>query len=155
MVWARARHGSLSASQRTRIRIPFPQLWAKVPVQAIRAILTAQADSVRGVSQRRGADRERRLMDRLRAQGWWCVRAAGSHGCADIAALKAGERPLLIQVKSDVRSAFNNFPPAERAELVATAAQTGADAWLVWWPPRRDPEWIEPERWPKPRKPIS
>jgi hypothetical protein len=35
-----------------------------------------------------GRAREYRIMKRLEAQGWWCVRSAGSKGVVDIVAFK-------------------------------------------------------------------
>ena len=35
-----------------------------------------------------GARRERRIMKKLEAEGWFCIRSAGSHGPIDIIAIK-------------------------------------------------------------------
>jgi len=44
-----------------------------------------------------GAAREYRIMKKLEAEGWFCIRSAGSHGPIDIIALK---RNLLLDVLS-------------------------------------------------------
>jgi Holliday junction resolvase len=102
----------------------------------------AKADS------RRGIQRERDLVNRLREAGWFAMRAPASLGVADVVALKEGERPRLIEVKSTSRSAFAGFPPADRAELLEAAALSGADPWLCYWPKHGQPEWIGPDEWP-------
>jgi hypothetical protein len=91
----------------------------------------------------RGITRERALKAVLESQDHFVVRAAGSLGNADLVALKAGKRPMLIEVKSDAHRPYTHFGPARRAELRLAAELAGADAWLVWWPPRRDPVWIQ------------
>jgi Holliday junction resolvase len=101
------------------------------------------------MSTARGSKREHALGDRLEADGWFVVRSAGSHGPVDLTCLKAGERPMLLQVKSDKGNAYAHFPPRERDELRRVGKQTDADIWLVWWPPdRKPPRWIAPEFWP-------
>ena len=116
---------------------------------------------------RRGTDRERKVREQLEAEGWVVARAAGSRGCADLMAVRrVGTRLLvhsepahepvvqvrLVQVKSDERNPFDHFGPYERAELLATAQQAGAEPWLVWWPPdRKGPRWIAPGEWPQVR----
>ena len=52
----------------------------------------------------------------LEADGYWCIRAAGSKGKVDIVAVKDGQ-VLMVQVKRDGRC-----PPAERAEVARIAA---------------------------------
>ena len=100
----------------------------------------------------RGITRERALKRVLESQDWFVVRAAGSLGDADLVALKAGRRPRLIEVKSDARNPYTHFGPARRAELKLAADIAGAEAWLVWWPPRRDPVWIGSAEWPEGRR---
>lgn len=96
----------------------------------------------------RGHDRERAVREIYRTRGWWVVRAAGSLGDVDVLALKDGERPLMIEVKSNKGNPFMHFRPKDRAELRAAAAVAGADALLCHWPPYRDPAWLKPEEWP-------
>lgn len=100
----------------------------------------------------RGVARERAVRRLLEDDGWWTARAAGSLGDADVIALKAGARPRLVEVKSTSRSAFADFGPADRAELIAAAERAGAEAWLCYWPPRSSPTWIAPEHWPTGRR---
>lgn len=102
----------------------------------------AKADS------RRGIQRERDLVNMLRDQDYFAMRAPASLGCADVVALRDGDRPMLIEVKSTSRSAFAGFPPADRAELLFMATLAGSVAWLVHWPKWSEPNWISPEFWP-------
>lgn len=97
---------------------------------------------------RRGIQRERDLVNLLRGEDWFALRAPASLGCADVVALKDGHRPLMVEMKSTTRSPFSGFPPADRAELLFMAALAGAEAWLVHWPKRSEPLWISPEHWP-------
>ena len=110
----------------------------------------------------RGAAREHQVKRLLESEGWAVTRGAGSHGCADLWAAQSEDlgiydehdKPLpgtwlrLIQVKTDKRSPYNNFSPAERRELASLAAQTGGVAELCWWPARRDPVWLTESDWP-------
>ena len=99
----------------------------------------------------RGTQRERAVRLRLEEDDWLVVRAAGSLGVVDLVALKAGHRPRLIEVKSDVKGPYDNFRPADRADLLQRAEWAGGDAWLVWWPPRGQMRWIPPSEWPRER----
>ncbi len=72
-----------------------------------------------------GASAERDLIKLLTTRGWRCIRTAGSHGEADVAAARSGVR-FLIQVKrshlsenqckdliidlSDVAMAWEGYP---------------------------------------------
>lgn len=96
----------------------------------------------------RGHDRERAVRDWLRDRDWLVVRAAGSLGVADLIALKQGERPWLVEVKSDAESPYENFRPADRERLRTAAKMSGAEAWLAWWPPRGTLKWISEAEWP-------
>ena len=97
---------------------------------------------------RRGIQRERALVDLLCQNDFFALRAPASLGVADVIALKDGRRPMMLEVKSTSRSAFAGFPPADRAELLFMATLAGAEAWLVYWPKRADPQWISPAHWP-------
>jgi Holliday junction resolvase len=99
----------------------------------------------------RGHDRERAVRQLLRDEGWWAARPAGSLGDADVIGLRAGFPPRLVEVKSTAGGPYERFSPQDRADLIAAARQAGAEAWLVWWPPRAKPTWIHEADWPEPR----
>jgi Holliday junction resolvase len=101
------------------------------------------------MSSRRGINRERQLKALLEGDDWFVTRAAGSLGDADLVALKVGKRPMLIEVKSTASGPFHSFGPKDRADLRFAAEVAGAEAWLVWWPARRDPVWIAAHNWPE------
>lgn len=100
----------------------------------------------------RGIHRERQVRRLLESRGYWTSRAAGSFGDADVIAIRARERGgsevLLIEVKSDIAGPFAHFGPAARAELISAALKTGARPTLVWWPPYKQPRFIELSEWP-------
>lgn len=96
----------------------------------------------------RGHSRERAVKALLEEQGWFVTRAAGSLGDADLVALKAGRVPRLIEVKSTAGGRWERFGPKARADLLFAAGVAGAEAWLVWWPPRGKPEWVASSSWP-------
>lgn len=96
----------------------------------------------------RGHQRERAVKLLLEDDDWFVVRAAGSLGDADLVALKDGHRPRLIEVKSSAKGPYEHFWPADRARLLFAAELAGADAYLVWWPPRGKPTWILSDAWP-------
>jgi Holliday junction resolvase len=98
--------------------------------------------------QRRGIQRERDLAAQLGEDGWWVARAAGSKGEADLVCLKAGRRPMMLEVKSTTAGPFAGFGPEKRAALIRAAAQSGARPFLVWWPKHRKPAWLAPTEWP-------
>jgi Holliday junction resolvase len=100
----------------------------------------------------RGSSRERKLLIKLVADGWVVYRSAGSHKPADLIALRHDAKPRLIQVKGSRAGAFHDFPPAERKALIEQAFRAGAEAWLVWWPPRGEMRWIAPDAWPQGRE---
>jgi Holliday junction resolvase len=97
-----------------------------------------------------GPARERALANLLRADGWVVKGTGDAHGATDLVCLKRGETPKLVQVKANRKGGpYMNFRKAERAELQAEAEQAGAECWLVYWPPdRQPPRWIGPELWP-------
>lgn len=76
------------------------------------------------------------------------MRAPASLGVADVVALKAGERPRMIEVKSTRRGMYHSFGPADREALSEVAAAADADAYLVWWPPHSKPQWVPESDWP-------
>lgn len=97
----------------------------------------------------RGHDRERAVRKRLEEEGWWVTRAAGSLGDADIVALRAGQKPRLIEVKSTAAGPFHSFGPSDRSELVLAALKAGAKAELAYWPPYGELRFIPPSDWPQ------
>lgn len=102
----------------------------------------AKADSQRGIQ------RERDLVNRLKEEGWFAMRAPASLGVADVVALKAGEQPMMIEVKSTTAGKYASFGPEDREALSEVAAAADARAFLVWWPKRKQPEWIPEDDWP-------
>ena len=70
-----------------------------------------------------GAAFERTVMGDLMADGWVCVRSAGSHSAADLVAMRAGWDPLMVQVK-----ASGDISPAEWDYLWRAAQAAGATA---------------------------
>src|SRR4051812_27241097 len=96
----------------------------------------------------RGHDRERAVVHLLRDDDWIAFRAPASLGVADIIALKAGERPMLCEVKSTHRGPYHGFGPADRQKLRLAGEMAGASVFLVWWPPRGKAVWLAPDVWP-------
>jgi len=97
----------------------------------------------------RGHQRERAVKLHLQERDWWVSRAAGSLGDADLVALKAGKRPMLIEVKSTAGGPYERFGPADRARLLFAADLADADAVLAWWPPRGKLRFIPAKEWPR------
>lgn len=97
----------------------------------------------------RGSQRERAVRLYLEDRDYAVIRAAGSLGCADLVALKAGSATLVIEVKSTHRGPFHSFGPADRADLLAYAERAGATAVLAWWAPHGKLTWLYAEDWPK------
>lgn len=95
-----------------------------------------------------GTQRERAVRNHLRDQDWLAFRAPASLGVADVIAMRAGNRPRLIEVKSTAQGPYEHFGPADRAKLAAAAELAGADAYLAWWPPRGQLRWIPATEWP-------
>lgn len=102
----------------------------------------AKADSKRGIQ------RERALVNRLRSEDYFALRAPASLGCADVVALKDGQRPKLIECKSTKAGPYAGFGPADRKALSFMARLAGADAWLYWHPKNGKPHWIAESEWP-------
>ena len=75
----------------------------------------------------RGDYLERQTRDALAAYGWLIVRSGGSLGAADLVALRAQKRPLLIQCKILGKGrTFPRLDPDERLALWQAAEQSGA-----------------------------
>ena len=103
--------------------------------------------STKGASAR-GRRREKELQKRLEAQGYFVVKAGGSLGDADLVVMKAGEKPRLVEVKSTAAGPFHSFGPQERLDLKEAAKRAGAEPFLCFWPPRKEPKWIGWTSWP-------
>lgn len=94
---------------------------------------------------RRGAVFERDVAKRLVGDGYWVVRAAGSHGKADLVAIKiASLDPLrchavLVQCKL---TGPGGVPPAEWNELWAVSVRIGAIAVVAHKPARGKVEYL-------------
>jgi Holliday junction resolvase len=71
-------------------------------------------------NRQRGDYLERQARSALVSYGWFVVRAAGSHGPADLVALRRGKTPLAVSVKLDGR-----LRPYERDELLWLADLAG------------------------------
>jgi len=99
-------------------------------------------------AKRAGTKREHQVADVLRSEGWIVYRSAGSHGCADLVAMRVGFPPMLVQVKGNAGGPWEHFRPVERRELEAEAIMAGATAHLVHWPPRHIPRWYGRLEWP-------
>ena len=104
----------------------------------------ARADS------RRGIQRERDLVKRLREdEGWFAMRSPASLGVADVIALRDGDRPRFYEVKSTVKGPYHSFGPDDRKALSEAAKLAGAEAFLCWWPKHSKPEFIPEAAWPR------
>jgi Holliday junction resolvase len=100
-------------------------------------------------AKRKGSRFELKSKALLIRDGWQVTKAGGSLGAADLVALKAGERPLLVQVKATAGGPFAHFGPGERGELLSVARGAGAVPVLAWWKPRaREHKLIESYDWP-------
>lgn len=86
-------------------------------------------------NRHRGDYFERQTRDALRAVGWVVIRGAGSMGPADLVALRADMRPLLISCKLHGR-----IGPAERLDLMEYARKAGARPLLAL---REKPGWVQ------------
>jgi Holliday junction resolvase len=95
----------------------------------------------------RGSARERKVMLLLEGQGFVVYRSAGSHGCADLVALRLDTIPALIQVKADAQSPWAHFGPVERRNLLLEARAAGGRAVLCWWPPGGRPSFRIGPNW--------
>jgi Holliday junction resolvase len=96
-----------------------------------------------------GSAKEREVAELIRDEGWIVVRTAGSLGEADLVCLKAGARPMLLQVKGGDGNVFRDFGPNARIALKAAATKAGADAFLCRWR-GKERRWIlvPPSDWP-------
>ena len=99
----------------------------------------------------RGHNRERALVNRLRDEDWFAMRAPASLGVADVVALRAGSTPMLIESKSTI-GPYDHFGPTARQRLSDAAKLAGAAAWLAWWPKNGKLRFIAEREWPQPRR---
>lgn len=82
----------------------------------------------------RGDYLERQTRAALRQYGWLVIRSGGSLGVADLVALRAGNRPLIVSCKIGGLP-----PPHERAELLEAAKEAGARPIVA---TREHPGWV-------------
>ena len=76
-----------------------------------------------------------------------CVSRSGESWVADLVALRAGNRPRLIEVKATARGPYEHFRPAARVRL--RALRVGwADAVMAWWPSRGSVASYLESEWP-------
>jgi Holliday junction resolvase len=80
-----------------------------------------------------GRNLEYKVRDALEADGYQCIRAAGSKGKADLVCIKPGE-VLLIQVKKT----DPQIRPADRAALLELARITGSIPIVAYKPFRKN-----------------
>lgn len=99
-------------------------------------------------ASRRGIQRERDLVNWYRNQGVFAMRSPASLGAVDVVVISKGERPLFCEVKSTAAGPFHAFGPKDRAELSRLAELAGAEAVLVWHPPRGARRFIFEKDWP-------
>ena len=95
-----------------------------------------------------GRDRERKVADWLRDHDWIVLKGT-TYGVCDLAAMRDGDRPMLIEVKSTAGGPYKSFGPADRAALSLAARLAGATAVLAWWPPRGQLRLIDEGEWPR------
>jgi hypothetical protein len=96
--------------------------------------------------QRMGRERELAVAEVLRTQ-YGMVSYRLAWGNADVIGLKAGERPLLVQVKATAR-AWERFTPVERSALLHEALMAGAHCVLAHWPRHGRLTFYGPDEWP-------
>ena len=86
-------------------------------------------------SYSRGYYGEKKTRQQLEADGYWCCEARGSHGVADLVAIKPGQI-LLVQVK---RTTSGRLVPRERQALVELADKLWAEPIVAYQPKTRGP----------------
>ena len=94
-----------------------------------------------------GRARERKVAEHLRAQGYVVLKGT-SFGTCDLAAMRAGDTPMLIEVKANAGSPFMNFRGADREIMILEAERAGARAVLAHWEPRGQLRLIPSTDWP-------
>ncbi len=95
----------------------------------------------------RGSKRERQVRDWLTERDWVVIHTRPGTNFCDVVALKLGERTRFVEVKSTLKP-WDHFRPEDRADLLAVAKLAGAEAWLAWWPPWGQLQWLHSSEWP-------
>lgn len=95
----------------------------------------------------RGRARERQVAEHLRGEGWVVLKGT-SFGICDLAAMRAGDTPMLIEVKASGRGPYQDFSPATREVMRLEAERAGARAVLAHWAPRKPLRLIPSSEWP-------
>lgn len=91
-----------------------------------------------GKAPRAAGDRfERACVERLRLAGWLVIRSAGSHGPADLVALRSDRPPALVQCK--LGGAMTKYA---RAQFLDIAVSAGAVAVIASRPNRGHIQWV-------------
>ena len=90
---------------------------------------------------------EHKVLRLLKEEGHVAFRTPASLGVCDVVAMKRGQQPRMIEVKSTARP-YHTFGPTDRQELREAAEQAGASAELCHWPPRKAPKFIPAKEWP-------
>lgn len=82
----------------------------------------------------RGTRREKMTRAALEREGYWCVESRGSHGVADLIALKPGQ-VLMVQVKTGDLDTNGQLRSGWWNELLEQARTAGALPVVADWPP--------------------
>jgi hypothetical protein len=94
------------------------------------------------------------VRDLYRKAGWIAVKVSDSAVCDVLAVRALRHLPwqpavLMIEVKGNASGGpYMNFRREDREALKADAAQAGAKALLVWWPPGGPYVEIPADQWP-------
>lgn len=96
----------------------------------------------------RGHDRERAVVAWYRDRDYLAGRNPASLGMFDVWAKRHDTLLQLVEVKSTAGGPYERFSPSDRKALLFAAELAGAEAWLVWYPPRGTMRWIPPSEWP-------
>jgi Holliday junction resolvase len=107
----------------------------------------------------RGLQRERDLVTRFRDEGMFAMRAPASKGEVDVIVVSGYDdynnvrrpRVRFFEVKSTKAGPYAGFGPEDRKALLNEAERVGAEAYLCWWPVRKEPEFISSDHWPRKR----
>lgn len=108
-----------------------------------------------------GTQRELKVRNYYRDQGYFAFRTPGSLGVCDVIAIKNApvgdslgkmifaSEVLFIEVKANTGSPYKSFGPQKREELMDAAAQAGAEAILIHWPVRESMTFYPSYLWPE------